>query len=101
MAMKPEERVKAAVKKYLTAIGAWWCMPIGSGWGRAGIPDFLVCYQGRFYGIETKAPGKRSNTTTMQDREIAGINQAQGTALVIDDVEQLKPIFGAINANQA
>lgn len=89
----PESKVKAKVKAYLVSLGAWYSMPIGSAFGKAGIPDFLVCHQGRFYGIETKAPGKRGNTTTMQDREIAGINAAGGIALVVDDVAQLKPIF--------
>ena len=93
MAMGPEERVKAAVKKYLTAQGAWWCMPIGTGWGRSGIPDFLVAWKGRFIAIETKAPGKIKNTTTMQDRELEGITAAGAVAVVVDDVSQLHYIF--------
>ncbi len=93
MAMGPEERVKAAVKKYLASQGAWYCMPIGTGWGRSGIPDFLVAWRGRFIAIETKAPGKIKNTTTMQEREIAEINAAGAVAVVIDDVSQLAHIF--------
>jgi hypothetical protein len=94
MAKAPEVKVKDQIKKYLTSIGAWWCMPIGTGWGRAGIPDFLVCWRGFFFAIEVKAPGKRGNTTTMQERELAGVKDAMGVAVVVDDVEQLKPIFG-------
>jgi hypothetical protein len=40
--------------------------------------------------IETKAPGKRGNTTANQDRHIANIQAAGGIALVVDDVEQLR-----------
>jgi hypothetical protein len=54
-----------------------------------------VCWNGRFIGIETKAPGKRGNTSPNQDREIAAIRAANGLAVVIDDVEQLQEIFHA------
>lgn len=90
MAMTPEGRVKAEVKKYLTSIGAWWYMPVSNGMGRVGCPDFLICHQGRFIAVETKAPGKRGNTTPNQDRELEAIQAADGLALVVDDVEQLK-----------
>jgi hypothetical protein len=93
MAMTPEARVKAAVKKFLTARGAYFYMPMSNGLGRVGAPDFMVCYEGRFIGIETKAPGKRSNTTPNQDRELSAIHQAGGVAVVIDDVSQLDNVF--------
>ena len=89
----PEATVKAQIVKWLKANKVWYCTPIGSAFGRSGIPDLVCCWQGRFIGIEVKAPGKLHNTTTMQDREIASINAAGGTALVVDDVSQLKPIF--------
>lgn len=93
MAMTPEGRVKAAVKTFLKAKGAWYCMPIGTGYGNSGVPDFLVCWRGRFIAIETKAPGKRGNTTVMQDKQIMGIHQAGGSAVVVDDVNQLVEMF--------
>ena len=93
MAMTPEGRVKAEVKKYLTSIGAWWYMPVSNGMGRVGCPDLLICHQGRFIAVETKAPGKRGNTTPNQDRELAAIQAADGLALVVDDVEQLKEVL--------
>ena len=52
--------------------------------------------EGKFLAIETKAPGKRGNTTTMQHREIAGIHQAGGAAIVIDDVAQLNVLDSAL-----
>lgn len=91
--MTPEGRVKAAVKKFLDEIGAWHFSPVSNGMGRHGIPDIIVCWQGRFVGIETKAPGRRDNTSPLQDREIAAIRKANGVALVVDDVEQLKGVF--------
>lgn len=89
----PEGAVKARIKTYLTALGVWHFSPPSNGFGRSGIPDLVCCHRGRFIGIEVKAPGKLKNTTTMQDREIASINAAGGTALVVDDVAQLKHLF--------
>ena len=90
MGMTPEGKVKKAVKEYLKSIGAWYYMPVSNGMGRVGCPDILACYQGRFIAIETKAPGKRKGVTPNQQREIDDILSANGLALVVDDVEQLK-----------
>ena len=97
MGMTPEGKVKKKVKDYLVSIGAWYYMPVSNGMGRSGCPDILVCYKGRFMAFETKAPGKLKNTTPNQDREIAGINAAEGLAIVVDDVEQVKEVIDAKN----
>lgn len=51
--MTPEGMVKRELKKYLASIGAYYYMPVPAGYGKQSL-DFLVCYKGRFYGIETK-----------------------------------------------
>lgn len=105
MAAKPEAKVKAAVKTYLTDYPAWWYMPVSNGMGRVGCPDFLACVPytirpedvgktlGRFVAVETKAPGRIRSTTPNQDREINGIRAAAGIALVVDDVSQLMEVL--------
>lgn len=97
MATTPEGRVKKSVKKFLTERGIWWCMPMGTGFGSSGVPDFLCCADGQFLAIETKAPGKRNNTTILQDQQIAAIRTAGGAVVVIDDVEQLKGLLCKMN----
>jgi hypothetical protein len=91
--MTPEGKVKAAIKRFLNEVGAWYCMPMGTGFGKSGVPDFIVCWRGKFFAIEAKAPGKKSNTTTMQDREIVAIHKAGGVALVCDEASQLAEVF--------
>lgn len=91
--MTPEGKVKVAVKKYLDGIGAWYCMPATGGFGKSGVPDFVVCWRGMFLGVETKAPGKAGNTTALQNREICGIRAAGGRAVVCDSVSQLVEVF--------
>ena len=94
MASTPEGKVKAKIKAWLKKRGVWYCTPIGSGYGVSGVPDFLCCYNGLFLAIEAKAPGKRSNTTALQDKQIEGIRTAGGKAIVVDDVSQLEGVFG-------
>lgn len=89
MALTPEGRVKAAVKKWLVARKIWYYMPVQNGMGQVGIPDFICCWDGRFLAIETKAPGKAKQTTANQDRVLAELRVAGATAIVIDDAAEL------------
>lgn len=79
----PENRVKADIKKILAANHVYYAMPMGTGYGKSGVPDFLCCVSGYFLAIEAKA-GK-GTTTALQDREIAAIFDAGGTALIINE----------------
>lgn len=89
MAATPESKVKAKVRAWLQERSIWYCQPIGSAFGPSGVPDIIACWKGRALGIEVKAPGKRSNTTTMQERQLAQITASGGIAIVVDDVSQL------------
>lgn len=83
MAETPESKVKKLVKLKLELAGAYWAMPIGTGYGDAGVPDFLVCHKGRFIGIECKAgTGK---LTALQKRNMEMIEEAGGRAWVINE----------------
>ena len=93
MAQTPEGKVKAAVKARLKELGVWHFSPVSNGMGVHGIPDIICCHDGRFVALEVKAPGKRNNTTELQDRQIIAIHKAGGAAVVIDDVRQLDIIF--------
>lgn len=84
MAATPESIVKRDVKKLLTAAGAYFILPIGSGYGGdAGAPDIVCCIDGRFLAVECKA-GK-GKTTALQEAHLARIRAAGGVALVINE----------------
>ena len=83
MAMTPERRVKTQVRKVLDKLGAYYVMPVTGGYGTSGAPDFLVCLQGRFIGIECKA-GKNT-TTPLQEKNLRQVERSGGIALVIND----------------
>ena len=91
----PESKVKAAVKKILETTHTYFFMPVSNGMGRHGIPDVIACKNGHFIGIECKA-GK-GTTTALQERELAHIRAAGGTALVIreDTLDELKKVLDA------
>lgn len=93
MATTPEGRVKDKVKKLLKQRGIYYYMPVSNGMGRVGAPDIIACWDGKFLGIETKAPGKRNNTTPNQRRELQWISDAGGIAIVVDDVQQVAEVL--------
>jgi len=89
MSATPEARVKADIRAWLKARGIYYAQPIGAAYGATGVPDFLCCWRGRFLAIEAKAPGRRSDTTARQRENLQKIQQANGLAIVVDDVSQL------------
>ena len=91
--MTPEAKVKKHVKEILDSMGVYYFMPAMGNFGRAGIPDIIGCYNGRFIAIECKA-GK-GKTTALQDRELARISNADGLAYVVneDNLHELKDLI--------
>ena len=83
MAATPEAKVKAKIKAVLKKHGAYYAMPIGSGYGNSGVPDFLCCANGQFIGIEAKANGGKP--TALQNKNLDQIREAGGTAFIIDE----------------
>ena len=102
MALTPEGKLKAQVKKLLDESGfwragswmpkndvrGWYYMPVQNGMGTVGIPDFVGCDCGKFFCIETKAPGGK--LTANQEQRIKEIKAAGGIALVVNDIKQLE-----------
>lgn len=81
--LTPERKVKDKVKKVLKALGVYYAMPATGGYGSSGVPDFLICYRGRFIGIECKANGGK--TTVLQEKNLDDIRRNGGVALVINE----------------
>jgi hypothetical protein len=91
----PEHRVKADIKKYLASIGAYWFMPVQSGYGAATL-DMLVCHEGRFFGIEVKKPDPRNpipKVTPRQEMVMEKIRLAGGVAFAASSVEHVKAML--------
>jgi Holliday junction resolvase len=95
MAMTPEVKVKQRVTALLKAAGAYYFYPVTGGYGSSGVPDIVVCHNGRFIGIECKA-GK-NKPTKLQEKNLRDIAAAGGTALVINEtnIGDVADILGA------
>lgn len=83
MAQTPEVKVKAKIKALLKQHNVYYAMPIGTGYGNSGVPDFLCCVAGHFLAIEAKA-GK-GTTTALQEKNLQQIRESGGYAGVINE----------------
>jgi len=83
MAATKEAAIKRKIRAILDEFEAYYAMPIGTGYGNSGVPDFLVCCNGRFIGIEAKAGTNKP--TALQQHNIERIFDAGGYALVINE----------------
>lgn len=93
--MTPEGKVKASVNRLLSKHKSLYrFMPVPGGFGASSL-DYLICIDGHFVAIETKAPGKKP--TDRQKLVIGQIRRAGGTVFVIDgengELEQLKELL--------
>ena len=97
MAATPEKLVKNKIKVILQDGGVYYAMPIGSGYGNAGVPDVLACVNGRFLAVEAKA-GK-GKTTALQDAHLEKIKTAGGVSMVVNELnlDQLKETIKWMN----
>jgi hypothetical protein len=83
MAKTPEAKVKDKIKAILKEHRVYYAMPIGTGYGNAGVPDFLCCIKGRFLAIEAKANGGK--TTALQDKNLRDIEAAGGITCILNE----------------
>jgi hypothetical protein len=84
MAATPESKVKKKVVELLKAAGAYYFYPVTSGYGHSGVFDIVVCYGGRFIGIECKADMKKSGPTKLQSRNASIAKTSGCTVLLVD-----------------
>jgi Holliday junction resolvase len=97
MAATPESKVKKQIRKILDITRTYYAMPIGTGYGSSGVPDFLACHEGHFIGIEAKA-GK-GKTTALQEDNMRRIRESGGTTIVVneDNLVELLALLGGKN----
>lgn len=81
----------------LRARGAWAVKIVGGPVQRSGLPDILVCYRGRFVGIEVKLPGKERNVTQIQAATLKAIHRAKGLSYVFTTVAEVEALLDRID----
>ena len=88
--MTPEGIVKDSVKALLKRYKAHYFMPVSNGMGRAGVSDFIGCYKGLFFAIETKSP--TGKPTALQLKYLGEIEASGGRSFIVRDEHSLSVI---------
>jgi hypothetical protein len=101
MPRQPEGKLVAQIKQLLAERGAR-AFKIQGGddsFQEIGIPDLLVCYKGRFVGLEAKMPGGK--LSTKQKVVLDEIANTGGIAAVVTTVGQVSDLLAKIDKEVA
>ena len=92
-----ETSLVQSIKKYLATLPeCFFWKEHGGQYGTAGIPDIIVCYKGRFVGLEAKVG--RNQPTKLQTATIDQIRRAGGTAAVVRSVSDVQTVIAEMEA---
>jgi Holliday junction resolvase len=91
--MTPESKVKRRVTKILQKFGAYYFSPVTGGFGRSGVPDIVVCYQGVFIGIECKAGDNKPTALQLKNLEDIHTNGGWGMIVNEDTAEDVEAVL--------
>lgn len=96
-----ERDIVAAIKRYLLTLGSdvFFWKEHGGPYGTSGIPDIIICYKGRFIGMECKLPGGR--LTELQKCALDKINRAGGIARRVESVADAMEIIQQVENEMA
>jgi hypothetical protein len=89
--MQPEAKITKKIREYLLLQGAFVFKIHGSPQMMSGLPDLVVCWRGKFYGIEVKQPG---GIVTERQRFIHRmIDRAGGAVIVATSLDDVRDTF--------
>jgi hypothetical protein len=93
--MQPERRIVQKIQVYLEEQGARPFKIHGDdSFQEAGIPDLLVCWRGRFIGLEVKQPG--GEPSPLQKKVLREIERSGGVAQVVESVGQVRDLLAKL-----
>lgn len=84
-----ESDITKSILKYLKTLPrCFFWKEHGGIYGTSGIPDIIVCIDGRFIALEVKT--QKGKTTPLQNAAIRKIHSSGGFAFVVCSVEEAK-----------
>lgn len=92
--MKEASLRRSIMKKLQDTEGGFWFHVHGTPYQKAGLPDIIGCWQGRFVGFEVKLPGA-NDATPLQRYTLERIRSAGGIASLIRSFEDAKTVLDA------
>ncbi|GHU58889.1 hypothetical protein FACS1894133_4520 [Clostridia bacterium] len=91
-----EKNIVAAIMRYLKSVPecfAW--KQHGGRYGTAGLPDIIVCLDGKFIAFEVKT--ETGKLTKLQEITILKINAAKGKAYKVTTLQEVREIIQNLN----
>ena len=89
-----EKNIENKIKSYLKSKGAYYFKHHGNQFSQVGVPDIIVCYKGKFIGIEVK--NENGKTSPLQDINLKMINDNGGIGIVARKVEDVSKVIDNI-----
>ena len=89
--MPKESTLQRQIIDHLRSMGAWVFNVHGSPYQQAGVPDLLVGYKGRFYGMEIKRPGM--SLSPIQTKIIEEIRVSGCVAGRVESIEEAEEML--------
>lgn len=96
---QPESKLSRKIMDRLRLEGYFAFKIHGSEYMMAGLPDIIVCAQGRFVGLETKMPSTRGNVSPRQSYVHSQIENAGGVAQVVCSPQEALDVVKALLTN--
>lgn len=87
---KQETNLQKKIQEYLVSKGAYEFKVHGSAYMKAGIPDIISCYKGRFIGIECKVGKNKMSKVQEEHRDqILAAGGIHILAYKLEDVQKI------------
>lgn len=90
----PEGTLKRDIRRFLTESGAFWSNVQGGPGSKPGDPDIVVCFRGRYIGLEAKSHNGRQ--TPIQRTRENEIRNAGGIYAIVRTVDDVKVVLEGI-----
>jgi len=88
-----EKQLQLKILTYLKGVPDCWPVKVMVA-NRNGVPDLLVCFHGRFIGLEVKTPSGR--TTPLQEAQLDAIRDAGGVGAVVRSVDDVIAVLEGV-----
>lgn len=93
---QPESRLSRKIMDAVRAQGHFCFKVHGNEHMMAGLPDIIVCAEGKFIGLETKMPATRGNVSPRQVLVHSLIENARGVARVVCSPEEALAVIAEV-----
>ena len=87
-----ESKIQSRIIKELEKNGCYVIKIIAA--NRAGNPDIIACYRGRFLAIEVKQPGE--SPTDLQKSKLEAIKNAGGEAITLSSSKDIALVLKSL-----